>query len=288
MLRKTIKFEVLIYPLLVVVFILHALISVMAGGVQIFDEKYYVPAANNLLHGVADNFEHPPLVKLIMAASISLFGDNGVAWRLPIILFAVLATFLTYKIARNYFSETQAVYASALLSTSVIFFLVGSTAILDMPMIAFSFAGIYFMLKQKYIASGVLFGLGFLCKELALVFFAATLIYLLVKHVGFKKILPLIAVFVVICFVGVQVYDVFYQQTVYGVTITNPFQHAAAVVIYQLRLNGIRSPISSDYYPAIGWVTPFGANSFNPQTWCIGIVNGKTLVQWVTQPNPFC
>src|SRR4051812_11871945 len=47
-----------------------------------FDEAWYVPTARAwLATGEMLHQEHPPLGKLLIAASISLFGDNAWGWR---------------------------------------------------------------------------------------------------------------------------------------------------------------------------------------------------------------
>jgi 4-amino-4-deoxy-L-arabinose transferase-like glycosyltransferase len=281
-----IKSAFLLVPILAIAFALRYLIDVLAGNVMISDEAFYVTAANSLLHGVGANFEHPPLVKLIIAASIAISGNTWLAWRLPIICFAVVATFFTYKIGRTFLTERQSIYAVALLSTSTIFFLVGSIGMLDLPMIAFSLAGIYLIIKQRYIYASVLFGFAFLCKEVAVVFVGAAFIYLLIKHVSIRKIYPAAIIFVVVSLVGLGIYDFFFQQTVYGVTITNPLQQASAILLYQFRLNSIRILNPYPPYPPIGWVSPFGANALNPQLWAIGYSGTHPIVQWLMQPNP--
>ena len=282
-----IKNSILIIPLLALAFALRYLIDILAGNVMISDEAFYVTAANSLLHGTAANFEHPPLVKLIIAGSIAIAGNTWIAWRLPIIVFAVVATFFTYKIGKTFLTERQSIYATALLCTSTIFFLVGSIGILDIPMIAFSLAGIYLIIKGRYVYASILFGIAFLCKEVAIVFAGAALIYLIIKKVSIRKIYPSILVFVGIILVGLGIYDYFYRQTVYGLTITNPIQQAAAIILYQFRLNSARILNPYPPYPPIGWVTPFGANALNPQLWAIGYSGPHPIVQWLMTPNPF-
>ncbi|MEM2992102.1 MAG: hypothetical protein QW467_02360, partial [Candidatus Caldarchaeum sp.] len=51
------------------------------GGL-VFDEAHYVPAVRKLLRGESVNHEHPPLSKLLIAASMLVFGDNPLGWRL--------------------------------------------------------------------------------------------------------------------------------------------------------------------------------------------------------------
>jgi 4-amino-4-deoxy-L-arabinose transferase-like glycosyltransferase len=281
-----IKYSILILPILAVTFALRFLIDILAGNTMVSDEAFYATAANSLLHGTAANFEHPPLVKLIIAAAIGLTGNNWLAWRIPIILFAVAATYTTYKIGKTYLTENQAIYATALLSTSTIFFLVGSIGLLDIPMIAFSLTGLYLTIKGKYKTAAFTFGLGFLCKELAIAYAIAALAYLIIKKVSFRKLYIPILIFVTTALAGLGIYDLFYQQTVYGLTITNPIQQAAAIVLYQFKLNSQRILNPYPAYPPIGWITPFGANALNYQLWAIGYSGIHPIVQWLMTPNP--
>jgi hypothetical protein len=51
-------------------------------GDTLFDEKLYVDAGNAVLAGTTDPSPYgPPLGKLIVAASIHLFGNNAFGWR---------------------------------------------------------------------------------------------------------------------------------------------------------------------------------------------------------------
>ena len=56
---------------------------------SVFDEVYYVRAAEDYLSG-RDPYEdtHPPLGKLIIAAGISVLGNNPRGWRIAGVLFA--------------------------------------------------------------------------------------------------------------------------------------------------------------------------------------------------------
>ena len=53
----------------------------------LFDEHHFVENARNYLAGKKDWNDHPPFGKLLIAASISLFGDDPVGWRAPALLF---------------------------------------------------------------------------------------------------------------------------------------------------------------------------------------------------------
>ena len=200
-----------IFWLLLVVFCVHIFVAAVPANHMVYDEVYYGPSSVDALHGVASNLEHPPLVKLIAGASIGLFGDSWLAWRLPIILFSLLALAMTYLIARRFLSERLSLFAAGLLSLSIIFLLVGSVLILDMPFIALGLAGIYFALRNKFGLSGLMFGLSFLCKELAVLMFLPMLIYLVVQKTGKWKLVFFGGIAFVVAFFGVWLFDLVYQ-----------------------------------------------------------------------------
>lgn len=234
-----------------------------------------------MLHGVASNFEHPPLVKGIVAVFIAFLGNDWVAWRLPIILFSLLATVLTYKIAREFLSERSATFASAMMTLSVIFMFLGSIAILDIPSLALGLLGIYLALKNHYGWSGFAFALSFLCKELAVLMFLATLFYLYFKRAKGKQILFLFIVAFFISLLGLWIYDLIYMPTVNGVIIHNPVAHLYYMIMHYFTLIRIH-----EWYPPISWVTPFGNNALTPMTLLLWYRGDSLIARWVIQPNP--
>ena len=194
---------------------------------------------------------------------------NNISWRITAVITALIATYLTYKIARSFTTEKLSVYAAALLSTSTIFLLCGSTGILDMPMLAFSLAAIYFYLQRKHATSATCFALAVLSKELALLPALATFLYAILKKHSRKKLLVCITVFITLSIGGLWIYDLATQQTIIildqhnnpvsaPIKIDNPFTHIYATIIYQRTLNGVRN--STYLSPPLTWVTPFGAN----------------------------
>ena len=277
-----------IFWLLIVVFSIHIFVAAIPQNNMVFDEVYYRVSSVDALHGNATNLEHPPLVKLIVGAAIGLGGDSWLAWRLPIILFAVLASYLTYLIARRFLSERLSLFAVALLSLSTIFLLVGSVDILDMPFIAFSLAGIYLALKGKYGLSGLMFGLSFLCKELAVMLFVATFLFLAIKKVSVWKLLWFGAVGFLVAFFGLWLFEIAYHPMIDGVWVSNPVQHLLIMINYQFNLNGLRNDSASQWtgwYAPWSWVSPFGENAFVPQRWIWLEVGGRVYYQFTPQPN---
>src|SRR5437870_2751495 len=48
---------------------------------RVFDESFYTGAAQDLLHGIPGNLEHPFFGKVWGVLGISLFGNNFFGWR---------------------------------------------------------------------------------------------------------------------------------------------------------------------------------------------------------------
>jgi dolichyl-phosphate-mannose-protein mannosyltransferase len=100
-----------------------------------FDEIHYVPAARKLLEMQSANPEHPLFAKEVIAASIAMFGDQPVAWRLPSALFGTAGLFAfgraVWWLTRRRFATLAAM---GLLITSFAWFIQSRIAMLDMVM----------------------------------------------------------------------------------------------------------------------------------------------------------
>lgn len=71
-----------------------------------WDEVYYVKAARSLLAGQGDpNWEHPPLVKYLMAFFMQIFGDTPWGWRGLSVLCGAFSVVLIDQIALLLFSS---------------------------------------------------------------------------------------------------------------------------------------------------------------------------------------
>jgi 4-amino-4-deoxy-L-arabinose transferase-like glycosyltransferase len=71
-----------------------------------------------------DYLDKPPLVFWLCSASMKIFGVNNFAFKLPSILFALLAIFSTYRFALLYYNTTIAQLSALVLATSQSFFLI--------------------------------------------------------------------------------------------------------------------------------------------------------------------
>ena len=84
-----------------------------------FDEFHYIPSAKQFLELVVNqNYEHPPLGKLLMAVGIGIFGDQPLGWRVMSTLFGALTCSGMYLLAFVLFQSEQAALWTALLTLS--------------------------------------------------------------------------------------------------------------------------------------------------------------------------
>jgi predicted membrane-bound dolichyl-phosphate-mannose-protein mannosyltransferase len=167
-------------------------------GSLIFDEAYYVNAARAILGwhispdaayfgspiGLDPNSEHPPLGKLAIAASMLVFGDNGLGWRLPSVIAGVVALLATYAIVRTTGrSRWLGVLAVVILALDNLTFVHARIGTLDMMAVAAILVGAWLGLSHRPALAGTAFAIGCLVK--------ITAIFGLVAYVAMEAV-PLI------------------------------------------------------------------------------------------------
>ena len=181
--------------LLLAALVLRALwLNLPAKGL-IFDEAFYVNAARVIVGwpasahyagspiGLDPNTEHPPLGKLLMAASMSVFGDNGLGWRLPSLIAAMVALIVVYKIVQTTDrSAWLAVLVVALVSLDNLTFVHGRIGTLDMLVLAPMLLGSWLALRRRWGLAGLVMGVALLVKLTALYGIAAVLLYVLLSE----------------------------------------------------------------------------------------------------------
>jgi predicted membrane-bound dolichyl-phosphate-mannose-protein mannosyltransferase len=107
---------------------------------SMFDEELFVRASQQLLNGEEPTAEetHPPLGKLIIAASISILGFNPFAWRIPAVLFASLMIPIIYALGLRLFkTRSAATIASTLLALDFMHFTMGRVGTVDTYLLFF-------------------------------------------------------------------------------------------------------------------------------------------------------
>ncbi|MGH7747158.1 MAG: phospholipid carrier-dependent glycosyltransferase, partial [Candidatus Dormibacteria bacterium] len=169
--------------------VLLGLLSIASFGARIFrldqpnalivDERVYVNAARAIA-GVAvpagqlysdapaghdPNYAHPPLVKVIIALGIRLFGDNPVGWRAGSVLFgslALLAMFWLVRAAGG--NRWLALGGAALMAVDNLLLVLGRVGMLEIVVLTFMLASVALYLQRRYLLAGVVLGIGALAK----------------------------------------------------------------------------------------------------------------------------
>jgi dolichyl-phosphate-mannose-protein mannosyltransferase len=227
----------------------------------IFDEAYYVNAARILLGwpvapgahyagsiaGLDPNIEHPPLGKLFLAASMLLFGDNGVGWRVPSVIAGMVALASVYGIVRASGETVRlAILVVALLAFDNLTLVHGRIGTLDMLYLAPILVGSWLALRGRFALAGVLMALGMLVKLTAIYGLLAMLLLLAIRmlvgwrrerRIRFADLRPAVVlgvVSVVLFLGGLWALDA--RFTAYS----SPIDHVAHMIDYGARL---RSPV---------------------------------------------
>ena len=116
----------------------------------IFDEFYYVDAAQKILQGEDDpNWVHPHVGKYLIGSGIILFGDNSFGWRIIGVVFGSISVFLIYYLAMELFQSTSsALVASFLLAIDPLHFVQTRIAMLDTYFLPFVILAFYSVLRH--------------------------------------------------------------------------------------------------------------------------------------------
>ncbi len=191
--------------LLVIIFLSIIIRTLFLGipSITYADEGEYVVDARIIIKDKKDpNWQHPPLGKWIIAASMIGLGDNPLGWRIPSLIFAIVSIGIFYLICKELTgNENISLFATFLLSIDFMHIQMSKIGMLDMIFFAPTLAGFYFSSKTppNYILAGILFGLGLSVKWTALLGLVATLVYIILnKEFKVKRVLYLLIIPVLI------------------------------------------------------------------------------------------
>jgi predicted membrane-bound dolichyl-phosphate-mannose-protein mannosyltransferase len=193
--------------------------------------------------GLDPNTEHPPLGKVLMAASMAVLGDNGLGWRLPSLIAGMIALVLVYKIVQSTDrSPWLAVLVLGLVSMDNLSFVHARIGTLDMLALAPMLLGAWLALRQRWLLAGVAMGIALLMKLTALYGIGAVVLYVVLtegpdwwrlRRVPLRSLVgPLTFTLVAgaVFIVGLAVLDARYT------TFASPLDHIARMVSYGANL----------------------------------------------------
>ncbi|MEO7164617.1 MAG: glycosyltransferase family 39 protein [Bdellovibrionia bacterium] len=143
-----------------------------------FDEFHYIPSAKQFLQLKENqNWEHPPLGKLIMAVGIAAWGDRPIGWRFMSTVFGSLTLVGMYFLGLVLFeSEEAAIWIALLTFFNQLLYVQARIGMLDTFMFAFL---VWAMVgycaawlptfsssqnRKLFAFSGLMFGLSMACK----------------------------------------------------------------------------------------------------------------------------
>jgi len=240
----------------------------------IFDEKYYVNAARNILKlrqnpdiypnaapGKDPNIEHPFLGKGIIAFSIMILGDNAWGWRTASVVFGTLALLAFYVLAKKLSGRGDlALFAALLLALSNLFYVHSRIATLDIFLLSLMLVGFYWYEVDRPFLSAFFLALATLSKLNGLLGFTTILVFhctkLFIKSRETKKfdwrpLLGWLEKYVIPYFTSVIILFTIFDRIWVGYN--NPLNH-----LYYIY----------DYYTALARATPSGIESY-PWQWLV-------------------
>jgi dolichyl-phosphate-mannose-protein mannosyltransferase len=166
----------------------------------IFDEQFYVNAARVILGihpGAGNNYmqaalshdpnaEHPPLVKLLIAGTMWVFGDNPWGWRIASVLFGSLAILAMYWLVRSALGGSWlALGAATLMAADNLMLVHGRIATLDIFVVTFMIVAVALYLRGHPLVAGGVLGIG-LCTKLVALDAAIVILLLELSRVLFR------------------------------------------------------------------------------------------------------
>ncbi|MEM5814543.1 MAG: glycosyltransferase family 39 protein, partial [Candidatus Aenigmatarchaeota archaeon] len=237
--------------------------------------------------GIDPNIEHPPLAKFILAASMLLFGDSPLSWRVFPVLFGLAAVVFFYFTALELTRDRKiAALSAALLALDPMSITFSRIAMLDVFMLAFMLGGACFALKGELPLAGFLFGLGIASKWPAALGLLAVAAFLCLK----KRLKPRDAAYllVVAALAYVLVYTPLIVQQgpagwisaqVYNIGKTSgiPTANEQASVAWEWLV--LQKPV---------WLT-WNKPDFAPPAdllWLVNLIGGKAALGMVAFGNP--
>ena len=280
------------------------------AGALVFDEVYYVNAARVVLGTPVEdkkpyadappyldpNTEHPPLGKVVLAGSMSIFGDNALGWRVPSVIAGMVGLLALYAIARGLGAGARlALLAVGIYALDPLSFIHGRIGTLDMLSLAPLLVGAWLAIRGRWALAGAMLAVGTLVKITGLTAIIAILVWqavvvlwpsLRARTLRLRDLRPtvtLVVVFLVIGLGGLWALDARYT------TFVTPFDHLARIFGYGLALQDRYSPTTITSRP---WEWLVGGGQFDYFRSAVNtmvddkVVDSRAVVQFHAALNP--
>jgi dolichyl-phosphate-mannose--protein O-mannosyl transferase len=164
----------------------------------IFDEVYHVPTFRAYSQNNPEAFDvyakapepntaydwlHPPLAKLIQAASIKLVGDNSFGWRLPSAVFGVISAYAVYSLALAVTKKRRVGLLAALIfSFDGLSLTMARIAMNDIFVTTWILLALTAFYKQKFSAAAIFTGLALGTKHSAVFLYPIFALWIVYKR----------------------------------------------------------------------------------------------------------
>ena len=174
-------------------------------GDMIFDEVYFVQFSRNYLTGTEFFDIHPPLGKLIMAATFKYLGDTSFTWRIGQAVVGTLLILLAYLTGKELKSKITGLLTALVLALDGMILVYSRVGLLDIYLSFFILLCFYLFLKytknQKIIyliLAGVALGLAGSIKYIGALVFVILILTAIIKKISIKENIGKYLVFLII------------------------------------------------------------------------------------------
>jgi predicted membrane-bound dolichyl-phosphate-mannose-protein mannosyltransferase len=133
------------------------------------------------------NFEHPPLGKLIIGASMIINRDEPIAWRIPSIIFSSLIPLIVFFIVTRLTDPIAGAVASIVPHLDTLMNNMGFIAFLDVYLAFFIALSLLFAVYNKYFISAIMIGIAAAIKLPAVFLIPALYVFLRIKGIDVFK-----------------------------------------------------------------------------------------------------
>ncbi len=167
----------------ITVFLSIKLLQIFSYNGVFWDESVYIGIGKYIFSNGEIGLYEPirPLALPLITGLLWKFGlDVIIASKIIMLLFSSGALIMVYKITKNIFDKRTANLSVLLLAFTPLFFSYSSTILTEIPSLFFALAALYFIMKNKFVLSGIFASLSFLTKFPNLILIAVLFFYMLI------------------------------------------------------------------------------------------------------------